>query len=47
MRNFLYKLAKLMGDVNALAKGPKAIHQRIRGRLAGKLAGRILGKFFR
>lgn len=44
-RGFLYKLARLLGDVNAVEKGRGA--RRIVRRLAGKVTGRFLGKLFR
>lgn len=48
MRSTLYKLAKLMGDIKAVTKGPEAIQKRIVRRLVGKMTSRILwGKLFR
>lgn len=44
-RSFLYALAKILGDVNAIARGK--ILRRIGRRLAGKGTGRLLGKIFR
>jgi hypothetical protein len=44
-RGFLYKLARLLGDVNAIEKG--RIPRRIVRRMAGKVTGRFLGKLFR
>lgn len=45
IRNLLYLIARLLGDVNAVRKG--AIGKRIGRRLAGKASGQLLGKFFR
>jgi len=45
MRSFLYMLAKLMGDLNAVGKGK--IGRRIGRRIAGKFTGRGLGKLFK
>lgn len=45
MRGFLYWLAKILGDVNAVKRGK--IGQRIVNRAAGKLAGRAMGKVWR
>lgn len=45
MRRFLYWLAALLGDVNAVKKG--RVGRRIGRRAAGKAAGRGLGKLFR
>lgn len=44
-RSWLYFLAKLMGDVNAVHKG--RVGRRIGRRIAGKVTGRGLGKLFR
>ena len=44
-RGFLYALARLLGDVNAVRKG--RVGRRIAWRLAGKMTGRALGKVLR
>jgi len=44
-RGFLYRLARLLGDVNAVQKGK--IGRRIARRTAGKLTGRGLWKLFK
>jgi hypothetical protein len=44
-RGWLYLIAKLLGDVQALQKG--RVGKRILRRIAGKLTGRGLGKIFR
>lgn len=44
-RSFLYWLARLMGDVNAVKRG--RVGRRIGRRIAGKATGRGLGKLFR
>jgi hypothetical protein len=44
-RGWLYLIAKLLGDVQALQKG--RVGTRILRRIAGKLTGRGLGKIFR
>ena len=44
-RGFLYWLARLLGDINAVRRG--RIGQRIGRRLAGKVTGRLLGRLFR
>jgi len=46
-RGFLYGLAKLLGDIQAVNKGPKAVAKRIARRSAGRATGRILGRFFK
>jgi hypothetical protein len=45
LRSFLYTLARLMGDINAVQKGKAG--RRIGRRLAGKATGRGLGKLFK
>jgi hypothetical protein len=44
-RGFLYALAKLLGDVNAVQKGK--VGRRVVRRAAGKLTGRGLGRLFK
>lgn len=44
MRNLLYTLARLLGDVNAVKKG--RVGRRVARRAAGKATGRGLGKLF-
>jgi len=45
IRSLLYKLARVMGDVNAVKKG--TVHKRVARRAAGKATGRGLGRLFR
>lgn len=44
-RSFLYQLAKLLGDVNAVQKGK--VGRRIGRRIAGKATGRIFRRIFK
>jgi hypothetical protein len=44
-RSVLYKLARLLGDVNAIEKG--RVPRRILRRVAGKVTGKFLWKMFR
>lgn len=44
-RGFLYLLAKLLGDVNAVKRG--RVGRRVGRRIAGRAAGRGLGKLFK
>lgn len=44
-RGLMYKLAKILGDVQAVRKGK--IGRRIGRRIAGKATGRGLGKIFK
>ena len=44
-RGLLYKLARILGDVNAVQKG--RVGRRVGRRIAGRQAGRGLGKLFR
>ena len=45
MRSFLYKLAKLLGDFNAVKKGK--VGRRVGRRAAGKTTGKLFRKLFR
>ena len=45
MRSMLYKIARIMGDVNAVKRG--RVGQRVARRYAGRATGRGLGRFFR
>lgn len=45
LRSFLYALARLLSDINAVQRGK--VGRRIGRRVAGKLTGRILGGLFR
>ena len=44
-RSFLYTLAKILGDLNAIKRGK--IGKRIARRVVGKATGRGIGKLFR
>ena len=41
VRSWLYTAAKLLGDVQAIARG--RIWQRVFNRIAGKVSGRVMG----
>jgi hypothetical protein len=45
IRGWLYFMAKIMGDVNAVQKGK--VGRRIGRRIAGKATGRMLGRLLR
>jgi hypothetical protein len=45
VRSLLYRLARLLGDVNAVEKGN--VPQRVERRIVGRAFGRILGRLFR
>ena len=45
MRSFLYLLARLLGDVNAVKKG--RVGKRIGRRIAGRITGKGLRKLFK
>ena len=45
IRSSLYKVARIMGDINAVQKGK--VGKRIVRRAAGKVTGRALGKLFK
>jgi len=44
-RGFLYTLARLLGDINAVKKGK--VGKRVARRAAGKATGRTFGKLFK
>ena len=44
-RGFLYKAARILGDVNAVKKDK--VGKRVARRAAGKVTGRSLGKLFK
>lgn len=44
-RGFLYKLARMLGDVEAVKKG--RIGKRVGRRASGKASGRLMRKLFR
>ena len=44
-RGFLYKIARIMGDVNSVKKGK--VGKRVARRAVGKVTGRGLGKLFK
>ena len=44
-RGWLYLVAKLLGDVNAVQKG--RVGRRVARRIAGKATGRGLGRLFK
>ena len=45
LRGLLYRLARLLGDVNAVEKG--RVEKRVERRIAGRWTGRVLGRLFR
>ncbi|MDH7604084.1 MAG: hypothetical protein QHH13_04215 [Melioribacter sp.] len=45
IRSILYKIAKFLGDINAIQKGK--IGERIARRAAGRTSGQLLKKLFR
>jgi hypothetical protein len=47
LQSWLYWWAKILGDISAVSKGPRAIEKRLMRRAAGKVTGRILGRWFR
>ena len=46
-RSSLYRTARIMGDLEAIAKGPKAMARRAGRRAAGRSFGGLLRKLFR
>ncbi len=48
IRGFLYKLAKLLGDITALSSGrPDKITKRAARRITGKQTGKLFRKIFK
>jgi hypothetical protein len=47
LRSWLYWWAKLLGDVSAVSKGPRAIEKRLMRRAAGRMTSRLLWRWFR
>jgi len=47
VRTALYKVARVLGDVQALRRGPRAMVRRVERRVVGRLVGRFLGRFLR
>jgi len=45
LRSSLYKVARIMGDVNAVKKGK--VGKRVARRVAGKGTGKALGRLFK
>jgi hypothetical protein len=43
LRTRLYWLARVLGDVQAVRRGPEAVGKRLMRRAAGKMMGRLLG----
>lgn len=44
-RGWLYRIAKLLGDINAVKKG--RVGRRVGRRVAGRVAGKGLGRMFK
>jgi hypothetical protein len=44
LRRLLYMLARMIGDLNAVRRGPKAVAKRIARKAAGRQFGRIINK---
>ncbi|MFO7296535.1 MAG: hypothetical protein C0P72_011015 [Clostridia bacterium] len=46
-RSLLYGLARFLGDVQAISKGPRAVAKRAARRAAGRATARALRKLFK
>jgi hypothetical protein len=46
LRSLLYGLARLLGGVQAVRRGPEVVGQRLMRRAAGKVTGRMRGRWF-
>jgi hypothetical protein len=47
IRSMLYALARVLGDIQAVRRGPDAVAKRLARHSAGKVTGRMLGRPFR
>lgn len=47
IRSFLYSLASLLGDVNAISRGPQAIAKRVARKAATAQSMKLLGRIFK
>jgi hypothetical protein len=47
VRSFLYWLAKLLGDISAVRKGPNAMVKRLARRQVGRMTSRVRWRWFR
>jgi hypothetical protein len=47
LRSLLYFFARLLGDINAIRRGPTAVLKRVGRRVAGREAGKVINKVFR
>jgi hypothetical protein len=47
VRGLLYTLARLLGDVSAIHRGPKAVVKRLERRAVGRATGKLLGELFK
>ncbi len=47
LRSLLYKLARALGDANAVSRGPEHVVKRVVRRTAGRLTSRLLWRILR
>lgn len=47
VRSWLYLIARLMGDYNAVKRGPKATQKRLVRKAAGRAFGSFMGRRLR
>jgi hypothetical protein len=47
LRSFLYGLVKLLGNMEAVRRGPEAMVKRLARRQAGRVTSRMLWRWFR
>jgi hypothetical protein len=47
LRTLLYGLARFLGDVQAVRKGPNAVVKRLARRQEGRMTSRVLWRWFR
>ena len=47
LRRDLYRGARILGDIEAIERGPTAVAKRVERRLLWRLVGRLLGRLTR
>lgn len=47
IRSATYRAVRVMGDVNAIRRGPRAVVKRAGRKVAGRLFGSIMGRLLR
>lgn len=45
IRRSMYKGARILGDIQAVAKGPDAVKKRLKNRILGRIFGKLFWNF--